>query len=140
MRIGELAKLAGVSPEAIRFYERQRVLPAPRRKANGYRDYGPEAVDALRFITMAKELGFTLDEIAQAMPLFRHGVHRGHPKLRALLEMKLAEIDGRIARYLELRANLRRLLERCASKDEAAQGPSAMRARQTARSSMRAQH
>lgn len=116
MRIGELAELTGVSPETIRFYERQGVLPPPHRKSNGYRDYGPEAVDALRFITMAKELGFTLTEIAQVMPLFRYGAHRAHPKVRELIEMKLAQINSQIARCLELQSNLQRLLEQCQSK------------------------
>ncbi len=50
MRIGELAKTAGVTPDTIRYYERERLLPAPERTPSGYRDYGPELLDDLQFI------------------------------------------------------------------------------------------
>ena len=63
MQIGALAKQAGVNVQTIRFYERRKLLPEPRRTESGYRQYGLEEVKRLRFIRQAKALGFSLDEI-----------------------------------------------------------------------------
>lgn len=65
MKIGEIAKAAGVSTSRIRFYERNGIIPAGDRGANGYRDYPPELITMLRFIEQAQGLGFTLKEIAR---------------------------------------------------------------------------
>ncbi len=64
MKIGEIAKAAGVSTSRIRFYEREGIIPAADRGANGYREYPPDLVALLRFIEQAQGLGFTLREIA----------------------------------------------------------------------------
>ena len=63
MQIGELAQRAGVGIQTIRFYERRKLLSEPARTASGYRQYGPDELNRLRFIRQAKTLGFTLDEI-----------------------------------------------------------------------------
>lgn len=65
MKIGEIARAAGVTTSRIRFYERQGIIPPARRGANGYRDYPQELVSLLRFIEQAQGLGFTLREIAE---------------------------------------------------------------------------
>ena len=64
MKIGEIAKAAGVTTSRIRFYERNGIIPAADRGTNGYRDYPRELVTLLRFIEQAQGLGFTLKEIA----------------------------------------------------------------------------
>ena len=77
MRIGELAKTAGLTPDTIRFYEREGLLEAPPRTPSGYRDYGPEVLDDLVFIRKAQLLGLRLpdeDEVVQ-----RHVLHRNSP-------------------------------------------------------------
>ena len=63
LKIGELARRAGVTPKAIRFYETRRILPPANRAANRYRLYGDDAVEMLRFIKQAIGLGLTLAEI-----------------------------------------------------------------------------
>lgn len=81
LSVGQVARRAGVGVEPVRFYERQGLLAEPARKASGYRQYGDEAVAALRFIRRAKLLGFTLKEIKGASrPAARR---RGHPVRRA---------------------------------------------------------
>ena len=65
MTIGRLAKQSGVNIDTIRYYERNRLLPEPSRRLSGYREYGPTDVARLRFIMRAKDLGFTLAEIAE---------------------------------------------------------------------------
>jgi MerR family copper efflux transcriptional regulator len=64
MSIGQVAKLAHVSLETIRFYERQGLLPKAKRKASGYRQFDSEAVDRIQFIKNLQELGFSLKEAA----------------------------------------------------------------------------
>lgn len=67
LTIGRLAKRAGFSVETVRFYGRRGLLPEPSRNSAGYRCYAPEDVDRLRFIRRAKELGFSLDDIAELL-------------------------------------------------------------------------
>mmetsp|Transcript_24591 Transcript_24591/g.29574 ORF Transcript_24591/g.29574 Transcript_24591/m.29574 type:complete len:126 (+) Transcript_24591:61-438(+) len=64
MKIGEIAKAAGVTTSRIRFYEREGIIPPADRGPNGYRDYPDDLVALLRFIEQAQGLGFTLREIA----------------------------------------------------------------------------
>src|SRR5216683_2441616 len=69
LSIGQVARLAGVGIEPVRFYERQGLLSEPTRKASGYRQYTQDVVARLRFIRRAKELGFSLKEIAELIAL-----------------------------------------------------------------------
>lgn len=64
MKIGDIAKAAGVTTSRIRFYERRGIIAPADRGANGYRDYPEDTVALLRFIGQAQGLGFTLREIA----------------------------------------------------------------------------
>ena len=71
--IGRLAKLAGVKPDTIRFYERTGLLPKPERQENGYRVYAGTALKRVRFIKKAQSLGFTLDSIQRILALRGRG-------------------------------------------------------------------
>jgi len=62
MRVGELAATGGVTAKTVRYYEELGLLAPPRRLANGYREYGPDAVDRLRFVRDAQAAGLTLAE------------------------------------------------------------------------------
>jgi DNA-binding transcriptional MerR regulator len=63
MRIGQLAKKVGITTQAVRYYERIGLLEEPVRSPSGYRQYDEHAVDFLRFIKKAQQLGFNLQEI-----------------------------------------------------------------------------
>jgi len=67
--IGELSKHSGVNIETIRYYERIKMLPPPRRLANGRRVYGPAEKRTLAFVRRARDLGFTLEEIRALLAL-----------------------------------------------------------------------
>lgn len=67
LRIGALAKQAGVSPDTLRHYERLGVLPAPSRSSNGYREYGAQALSRVQLVQRALALGFTLAELSQVL-------------------------------------------------------------------------
>src|ERR671919_2449080 len=73
LKIGELARKAGVTAKAIRFYERKGILPAARRAANRYRVYGDDVADILRFIKQATGLGLSLAEIKDILVIRQGG-------------------------------------------------------------------
>lgn len=116
MRIGELADAAGMTTKALRFYEARGLLPPPQRTASGYRDYPDDAVVRLAFIRDAQLAGLTLAEIASVLEMKDSG--RGSCEHTvALLDRHLAELDGRIAALVEMRARLRELADRAAGLD-----------------------
>ena len=92
MQIGELARCAAVNIQTIRFYERQGLLPRPKRDQSGYRSYDPADHDRLMFIKRNQDLGFTLSEIKQLIDL--HRVVAAIPKP---LRRKPTELRGIIA-------------------------------------------
>jgi MerR family transcriptional regulator, copper efflux regulator len=102
MTIGQVAKLAGVAVETIRFYERERLLNKPQRKASGYRIFGPDVVNRIRFIKHVKALGFSLKEIREL--LFLRIDSRGMSKeFRKRIESKIAQIDRRVKTLSKVR-------------------------------------
>jgi DNA-binding transcriptional MerR regulator len=107
MKIGEIAKRAGVSTSRIRFYEDQGILPAAPRGTNGYRDYPESLIATLGFIEQAQRLGFSLKEIAG------HAALEGRPceGLPQKLRAKLTEVDAHIAAAQARRAELVALIE-----------------------------
>ena len=71
MRIGEMAKQAGLNIQSIRFYERKGLLQEPPRTASGYRSYNERHLETIRFIKRGQSLGFTLHEVGQLLELHR---------------------------------------------------------------------
>ena len=93
--IGAVARRAGVGIDTIRYYEREGLLPEPQRRASGYRDYGPDVVERLRFIRRAKDLGFTLEEIRELLALSTDR-ERGVKTVKQRAEARLGEVEHRI--------------------------------------------
>ncbi|RMH16659.1 MAG: heavy metal-responsive transcriptional regulator [Gemmatimonadetes bacterium] len=110
MRIGELAARAGVSPDAIRYYEREGVLPPPRRSSSGYRQYDSGAVERVRFIRKAKALGLRLSEVREVFEIASGG-RAPCTHVRTLLEGHLRDVEARMRELRSLRTTLRRTLE-----------------------------
>lgn len=113
LRIGELADRTGVSTQALRYYERQGLLPPPRRLTSGYRAYPPDAVYAVRFIKHAQGLGFTLGEIAVLLR-WTDGSPDHCAQARELTMARIADTDRHIARLQAVRDSLRQLVAACA--------------------------
>ena len=103
---GELARLAGVSADTLRHYERKGVLPVARRLHNGYRVYPPDSIDRVRLIRRALAVGFTLDELARFMKARDRG-QAPCREVRALAEEKLTEVESRLSELLVVRDELR---------------------------------
>ena len=110
MKIGELAKLANTSTKTIRFYEDSGLLPPPARSASGYRDYGPEMVDRLRFIHRGQAAGLTLQKVRQILAIHDRGeVPCGH--VREVLNTRLDQVRAQIAELVALEGHLQALLD-----------------------------
>ncbi len=110
LRIGQLATLTGVSLDALRYYERRRLLPRARRTQGGFRLFASETVERVRFIKHAQELGFSLVEIGQ---LLSSGNAAQCQQVRDLLKEKLAEMDQRMKAMRAFRRMLATHLEEC---------------------------
>ena len=104
MTIGALAKLTGLKPSALRYYEAAGLLPPPARES-GRRRYDRQAVARLRIIALARDAGFTVAETRT----FLSGFSQATPpaaRWRTLAERKLAEIDARTRQLEHMRALL----------------------------------
>ena len=108
MTIGQVAKLAGVGVETIRFYEREGLLNKPKRKESGYRMFGPEVVNRIRFIKSVKELGFSLKEIRELLFLRVDGRATG-AEVKRRVDSKIDQIDHRIRDLKKVRNALAQL-------------------------------
>lgn len=104
MRIGELAAQVGLTRDALRFYEQVGILTSERR-ANGYREYPPEAVPWLEYVRTAQALGFSLAEIADHGEELSRAPDQAEA-LSALFAEKIRVIDTRMAELAALRAEL----------------------------------
>lgn len=106
MRIGQLAAAAAVSRDTIRFYERRGLLQS-HRGPNGYREFPDATVDLLACIRRARNLGFSLAEIADRLP---HAIGSTDATRAALVE-KIAMVNARIAGLHALRDALAHLVD-----------------------------
>lgn len=106
---GELARLAGVSTDTLRHYERKGVLPRPQRTPNGYRRYPPTALARVQLVRRALAVGFTLEELAAILRARDRG-RAPCREVRTLAARKLAQVEARLAELLALRDELRTTL------------------------------
>jgi len=112
LTIGQVARSAGVGVETVRFYEREGLVPEPRRSPSGYRQYPPDTVRRIRFVQAAKELGFTLKEIRELLTLrVTAGKTCADVKERAVA--KLAGVDAKLAELHRVRDALAHLAASC---------------------------
>ena len=106
MRIGELARLSGMRPATLRYYEGRGLLSRPERTDAGYRSYTAESAAQLRLIGWAKRLGFTLREIREmTVAIGQHAVGRGD-RVRSQVRAKIAEVDAKMKQLASIRAQL----------------------------------
>ena len=102
MKIGEVAVRAGVSVDALRFYE-EKGLIKPQRSANGYRHYPQETLQLVGYIKLAQQLGFSLKEIGENLPLLWNSEQVSSDLLARLFSEKIALLDERIGQMHALR-------------------------------------
>ena len=112
MQIGIVAKKIGLSVDAIRFYERNALLPRPLRTPGGFRQYGENEVETLAFIRRTQSLGFKLSEIRGLLKLRGNRLQPCAP-VRHRLEEKLADVQRKLADLQKLEHELRLALRSC---------------------------
>lgn len=122
LRTGAVAQAAGVNLQTIRFYEREGLLPAPRRSASGYRQYPEDTVRIVTFIKRAQELGFTLRETKELLKL-RTASPKRAATARSAAQAKLDDIDEKIRDLSAMRTALAGLVDACACSGEAVHCP-----------------
>jgi len=118
MNIGKLARLTGVSTKAIRYYEEIGVLNEPKRSSNGYRTYGPDTVDRLRFVKDAQLTGLTLAEISTILDQRSRGESTCE-HVMTLLDDHLQDLDSRIKTLKTTRSKLVAIADRARELDPA---------------------
>jgi MerR family copper efflux transcriptional regulator len=122
LKIGEVAERGGVNLQTVRYYERERLLPAPPRLPSGYRVYSEDTVRRVRFIKRAQELGFTLAEIRE-LPSLRVDESRDSATVRGLALRKIADINDKIRTLGAMRTALEHLTQRCSGHGPASECP-----------------
>ncbi len=110
LRIGEVARRAGVSIGTIRYYEKRKLLPSSPRSEGGFRLFAVESIERVRFIKQAQEMGFSLDEIKT---LLTGGGVGACVQMRDLLQAKLQEIGERMKGLRAFGRTLSRHLQAC---------------------------
>lgn len=112
MQIRQVARQLGLNPQTLYFYERIGLIPPPMRTAAGYRLYDETDLERLRFITNAKALGLSLEEIKELLVL-QEGEQFSCQEVKERLLKKMAQLDETISNLQALKAQLAPLLEQC---------------------------
>ncbi len=112
VNIGEAARRSGVSARMVRHYEGLGLLPPVARTESGYRQYGEADIHTLRFIKRARELGFSMEEIAELVGLW-HDRQRASASVKRVAQRHLGELDTRIAAMQAMRSTLAHLVHCC---------------------------
>ena len=116
MTIGQVAQQTGVTPRAIRYYERHGLIDMPMRTDANYRLFDSDAAARIRFISKCRALGFSIIEIGQLLRVMDDPDHTC-AQVAALAQHHLDLIDSKLAALLQMRRTLAPTLSRCTSKD-----------------------
>ncbi|PIP76478.1 MAG: transcriptional regulator [Ignavibacteria bacterium CG22_combo_CG10-13_8_21_14_all_37_15] len=114
--VGQIAKEVGINVETIRYYEKLKLLPKPKRRESRYRIYDETDLKRLSFIKRAKELGFTLKEIKELFGLKIDSDARCGD-VKHLTEHKLKDVDNRISDLKKIRHVLVKLITQCVNEE-----------------------
>src|ERR1700712_4651305 len=105
MKIGELARQAGVTVDTVRFYERVGVLPEPERRPSGYREYAPATIDRIKLTRELQAVGFSLTDVVDALAAHDAGGATCESE-RWRLASALERVDAKLAELTELRSRI----------------------------------
>lgn len=122
LKTGEVAARAGVNVQTLRYYERRGLLKEPERRPSGYREYPPDAVQLIRFIKRAQDLGFTLSEVEDLLRL-RADHESACAEVRSTAEAKIEDIEQKIRHLRAMKRALGELVASCATEGSARHCP-----------------
>jgi Hg(II)-responsive transcriptional regulator len=114
--VGQLAKEGGINVETVRYYEKMKLLPKPKRRESRYRVYDENDLKRLLFIKRAKELGFMLKEIIELFGL-RIDSRAKCGDVKHLTEHKLKDVDNKIVDLKKMRNVLVKLINQCVNEE-----------------------
>jgi MerR family copper efflux transcriptional regulator len=112
MNIGEAARQSGVSAKMVRHYESLGLLPQVHRSDSGYRQYSDAEVHTLRFIKRARDLGFSMAEIAELVSLWQNR-RRASASVRRIAQKHADDLARRIADMQAMQQTLTHLVDCC---------------------------
>jgi DNA-binding transcriptional MerR regulator len=112
VKIGQVAHETGVSIDAIRFYEKQGLLRRSARTEGGFRLFGSDEIQTLKFVRKAQELGFSLSEIRE-LQILRADHVPACSHVKELLDQKLAAVEQKIEELQNLGHSLKLALRKC---------------------------
>jgi Cu(I)-responsive transcriptional regulator len=112
MNIGKAATASGVSAKMIRYYESIGLIAAASRTDSGYRDYSDKDVHTLRFITRARDLGFSVKQMTELLALWRDRDRASADVKRVALE-HVEELERKARELKEMSMTLKHLAENC---------------------------
>ncbi len=112
-RIGELARLADVTPDTIRYYEKQQMMAHEVRTEGGFRLYSQTDLQRLKFIRYAKQLGFTLETIRELLSIRIDPEHHTCQESKGIVQSRLKEVESKINELEHMRKSLQRLNDAC---------------------------
>ncbi|MCP9269909.1 Zn(2+)-responsive transcriptional regulator [Xenorhabdus sp. XENO-1] len=112
-RIGQLAKLASVTPDTIRFYEKQGLMAHEGRTEGGYRLYTEQDLQRLRFIRYAKQSGFTLEAIVELLSIRVDPEHHTCQESKQIVDSRLQEVEDKLLEMQKMRNSLKMLSDAC---------------------------
>ena len=112
VNIGDAARLSGVSAKMVRHYEGLGLLPRVARTDSGYRQYAEGDVHTLRFIKRARDLGFSMEEIAELVGLWQNR-RRASANVRRVAQKHADDLAHRIAAMQEMQRTLQHLIHCC---------------------------
>ena len=117
MNIGEAADAAGVSAKMIRHYEQIGLVPAAARTDSGYRQYSDRDVSILRFIRQSRQLGFSMEQIANLLGLWSDD-RRASREVKSLAQGHLDALEEKMRELAEMQRALKRLVTSCHGDDD----------------------
>ena len=112
MVIGEAAKASGVSAKMLRYYESIGLIPMAARTDGGYRTYGPNEIETLRFIRRARDLGLSMDRIKVLVGLW-HDRQRPSRDVKRIALAHVSEMQAKIVELSAMCATLKELADAC---------------------------
>ncbi|WP_061706988.1 Zn(2+)-responsive transcriptional regulator [Pseudenterobacter timonensis] len=112
-RIGELARLADVTPDTIRYYEKQQMMDHEGRTGGGFRLYTDNDLQRLKFIRYARQLGFTLESIRELLSIRIDPAHHTCQESKSIVLARLKEVEAKIEELQTMQRSLQRLNDAC---------------------------
>jgi MerR family Zn(II)-responsive transcriptional regulator of zntA len=116
IQIGRVSEQTGLSVDAIRFYEKQRLLEHPPRTEGGFRLFNTQDIQRIQFIRRAQRLGLSLPEIRELLVMQRDEEGDTCSHVRDLLQAKVAQIHSKVQELRLLEEQLTKKLRKCERK------------------------